>query len=308
MRMPVICGVDFTETSSATVATAAAFTTALREPLVLAHALGEIPFLVDGSIRRHLTDAARQHLEELAGCLPRETAGQVRVEVLAGGAHRSLLALARDEHASLLVVGWRGHGEGRQGAPGGVAERCALRAPVPVLVARDPAPFQAWAAGQRALRIVVGVDPAGPSPAMTGWLGRLRMAAPCHVVAALVHDASAADPRQGRTVQGVARADPASLEAEIAREVTASVGQLPGSGSFSVVVQLGVGRVAETLVTLASAHEADLLVVGTRTRPARPWSVAAGAVHLARRAVAPVPEGERAGAPARRPAPRSDRG
>ena len=40
----------------------------------------------------------------------------------------------------------------------GVAERTAESAPVPTLVVRDAAPFEAWARGERALKVFVGVD------------------------------------------------------------------------------------------------------------------------------------------------------
>ncbi len=285
--MPVLCGIDFTPTSDATVDTAAALADTLGEPLVLAHALGELPYLVEGAIRGHLAYAARQRLEEVAGRLPARALRPLRVEVLPGGAHRALLALARDERASVLVVGWRGHGDGLQGAPGGVAERCALRAPVPVLVARDAAPFQDWAAGRRPLRIAVAVDPSRPSSSMTAWLGRLRAAAPCDVVAAHVRGATGVEPRHEAEV-GAPSAASTAAGATLLAELIACLGPLPGSGRVTAAVQLGASHVAEALVGLARAHEADLLLVGA-PRAVRPWSVAAGAVHLARMAVATVP-------------------
>ena len=193
--MSVICGLSFTQTSGATVATAVAFASVLHTQLVLAHALGESTlYLLDATVRRHLADAARRHLEKVAARVSGEAASNLRIEVLQGGAHRSLLALARQEHATVLVVGWRGAGGGQEGAPGGVAERCALRASVPVAAARDSAPFRAWAAGERPLRIAVGVDRAEPFPGTLGWLARLRGAAPCEVVAAHVRFSRAGEP------------------------------------------------------------------------------------------------------------------
>ncbi len=58
-----------------------------------------------------------------------------------------------------------------------------------------------------------------------------------------------------------------------------------------MAVQRGAAHVAEELIALANAHEADLLVVGRRSHPVRPWSVAAGIVHLARMTVGTVPAG-----------------
>jgi nucleotide-binding universal stress UspA family protein len=287
--VPVICGLSFTQTSDATVATAVAFASVLHTRLVLAHALGEMPYLFDLTVRRHLADAARRHLEEVAARVPGEAASSLRIEVLQGGAHRSLLALARQEDAGVLVVGWRGHGGGQQGAPGGVAERCALRASVPVVVAGDPTPFRAWAAGERPLRIAVGVDPAGPFPGTLGWLARLRGAAPCDVVAAHVRFARAGELRHDPALQAMPEGDSAA-ETKLAGEVAAFVGDLSGAGRLAVAVRLAERHVARELVAAADEHDVDLLVVGTHhSHPARPWSVAAGALHLARMAVATVP-------------------
>jgi len=102
-----------------------------------------------------------------------------------------------------------------------------------------------------------------------------------------------------RARAGESRHDPAphampeadsAVKAKLAEEEAAFVGDLSGTDRFTVAVRLTGRHIAEELVALAVAHNVDLLVVGTHhAHPARPWSVAAGAVHLARMAVATVP-------------------
>ncbi len=80
-----------------------------------------------------------------------------------------------------------------------------------------------------------------------------------------------------------------AAETTLAGEVTAFVGDLSGAGRLTVAVRLTERHIAEELVAVADENGVDLLVVGTpHSHPARPWSVAAGALHLARMAVATV--------------------
>ena len=100
----------------------------------------------------------------------------------------SLAVLAK--HAGLeevLLVGMIGIGStaGRFFL-GSMAERTVREAPCPVLVLREgAAPFDAWAAGQRPLRITIAVDFSEASDAAWEWVKTMRRIAPCDVT--LVH-------------------------------------------------------------------------------------------------------------------------
>jgi hypothetical protein len=50
-------------------------------------------------------------------------------------------------------------------APGSVAEHLAVRSPIPALVVRSAVPFEAWARGERRLKILAAFDFTGTAEA-----------------------------------------------------------------------------------------------------------------------------------------------
>ncbi|WP_242394135.1 universal stress protein [Anaeromyxobacter oryzisoli] len=286
--MTVVCGTDLSERSRPGIAAAAAIAAAMRSPLWIAHVVGESFALLDPQAREQLEAAVQERLDSETA--PAAGGVAVRHAMLEGSPHDALFALARAQHAELIVVSSRGHGAASRYRTGGTSTRIAADAPVPVLVVRDAEPFQAWARGERALRVVVGVDLGASAAAAVRWVRTLAAAGPCDVVFTHVYFENEALERYG--LSGAPEShDLAEAERLLVRDVTALVGAFPGYGSHAVRVLAGTGAVADPLLGVARQERADLVVVGTHHRrgPARLWSVSSAVLHLAPMAVAVVP-------------------
>ena len=86
-------------------------------------------------VERGERDRAQRSLDAAADVLTR-AGWRVRTALRSGVPTRELLAAAREERAGLLVVGARGAGGLERLLLGSVAEGCATRAPMPVLVVK----------------------------------------------------------------------------------------------------------------------------------------------------------------------------
>jgi hypothetical protein len=61
---------------------------------------------------------------------------------------------------------------------GSVSEEISEAAPVPTLTVRSAKPFEAWARGERALRVFVAADFSPSSEAALHWVSKLREIGP----------------------------------------------------------------------------------------------------------------------------------
>jgi nucleotide-binding universal stress UspA family protein len=288
--MTIVCGTDLSERSRPAVAAAAAIARRAREPLHLVHVVvsGE---LLDADLRERLTAIASELLAREAERVAGTVSDGVKRTVLVGHAVGELLSFADAERATLVVVSSQGHAASPLYRLGGASERIAHESAHPVLVVRDATPFEAWARGERALRVVVGVDFTASSVSAVRWLKTLRRAGPCDVVFGHVYDGVDVLRRYGKGgVQSLIEPDP-GIERLLERDLAAIVGEVPGEGQVAFRARLALGRFADHLVELADAERADLVVVGTHHRrgPSRLWSVSSGLLHLSRTAVATVP-------------------
>jgi nucleotide-binding universal stress UspA family protein len=286
--MAIICGTDLSERSRPALAAAAAIARRTHETLHLVHvAAGDA---LDAGCRDRLAEVARARLAKEASALG-GVEGGARSAVRVGQPVRELLSAADAEGASLVVVASHGHAASPLFAVGGTSERIALESPYPVLVVRDARPFEAWARGERALRIVVGVDFTASSVSAVRWVKTLRRAGPCDVVFGHVYDGIEVLRRYGRAGLPSLVEPDADVERLLERDLAAIVGDLGGDGEVAFRPRLGLGRLADHVVELAEAERADLVAVGTHHRrgPARLWSVSSGVLHLGRMSVATIP-------------------
>ncbi|HEX6198959.1 MAG TPA: universal stress protein, partial [Thermoanaerobaculia bacterium] len=174
---------------------------------------------------------------------------------------------------------------------GGTSERLALCASLPVLVVRESEPFERWAAGERPLRVVLGLDESTASEAAIRFVQTLREAGPCDVTAARVY--AVPEERRRYGLRGPApwlEPDP-QLERLLERDLRARLTELPGSGTLEYRLRLGIGRQGDDLLHLAELERADLVVVGSHQRTGLPRlaSVTSVLLHFGRMAVAAVP-------------------
>ncbi|HSP79738.1 MAG TPA: universal stress protein [Myxococcaceae bacterium] len=261
--MTIVFGTDFSERAVAAARAAAALARRIGEPLHLVHVTEYGSALRSTNTDEALRREAGTRLEQEADSL---RTGDLKVEahLLEGAPDEVLVEHAALVHASLLVVSHHG-----QRAPrwrvGNVAERLVTIARCPVLVVRAPSPLEAWASGERRLRILLGLDFSPPSQAAVAWVRKLRTLGTCEVVAAHHYWGADAHVRYGVPLTPESEVTP-EVEEALRRDLTARLGDMPGEGAVWVHLEPGLDRPADSLVALARREEADLLVVGTHQR------------------------------------------
>ncbi|MGQ0621173.1 MAG: universal stress protein [Panacagrimonas sp.] len=192
----------------------------------------------------------------------------------------AILAEATRFRASLIVLGWRGHGRFRRLLAGSVSRSIAAHAPCPVLVVRD--------APKTVRRFVLGFDGYANAGRALDFLGSLHPVRGSSVVLVNV-----VEPVHVPT--SLARF-PSSIRAPIRREVTAiklqrreqgqarldtAAARLERSG-WAVRTEVRVGDPLACLLEAVEEHRADVLILGARAtdglEPALLGSVANGAL------------------------------
>jgi len=297
--MTIVCGTDLSEKAAEAAHAAAAIAKRLGVTLKLVHVSDEPGAeLTVESDQNAIYAPLRKRVREHAAETGARFGIDVEPIVVAGVAHEKLIELAQAASASLLVVSSLGDKKQHRWLLGSVAERVAQASPVPVLVVRDGASVEAWARGDRPLRVMVGVELASSSRAALRWAANLRAIGPCDLLVTQV-----AWPCGEHIRLGVPAPIPLDhlrpeIEEPLARDLRAWVGDLPGAGETTFSVRPGWGRVDSHLTQLAAEVRADLLVVGTHQRAgvARLWqgSVSRGVLHHASCSVACVPRGKSA--------------
>lgn len=291
--MTILCATDLSDGGAVSVGAAAAIASRLKEDLLLVHVVEHPP---DGVLDEGLQWSVKERAEEIV----RREAARVhglgvvaKHEVVTGRPDEAILKLAGTVKPRLIVLS----AAGRRARPwfgiGSTAERVVRNAPAPVVVVRDPAPFEAWAAGARPLRVLVGADLSRASAAAVRWLGELRAAAPCDVVLAHAYLPLAERGRLGLPGPLFSHEPQPELEMLVLRDLLAKLGPIPGSGDVRTRMVPGMGPASDHLVRVAREESADLVLVGTHQRHGfeRMWrgSVAAGVLAEATVSVACVP-------------------
>lgn len=272
--MTIVFGTDFSESARRALAGAAALARVANDALLVVHVL-DLPGAEEILARRddlaitRFFEGERSRLEAL---LAREAESaralgvEVQHELLLGRADEAVVLRARELRARLVVVGAlgrRGAGAWRMGS---TADRIAQSSTGPTLVVRDEAPFLAWMRGERALKVVVGVDPSATCDAAIAWAGQFAALKACEVVG--VHVAWSPPGRVGAL--GPA-ASPGSgpgpnAGAELERELRERIGVHAPGLKVALRIVGGLGRPSDHLAQIASDERADLVVVGTHQR------------------------------------------
>lgn len=288
--MAIVFGTDFSEHAAVAASAAAALARRTGEPLHLAHVVdygsaGGLPSFLE-TMRREATARLEHQAQEL-----RRLDVPLTAHLLEGAADEELIELASRVNGSLIVLAHHG-----QRAPrwriGSVVDRVVQGARCPVLVLRSPQPIEAWAKTERSLRLLLGLNFSEPSDAAVAWVRKLRALGPCEVIAAHHYWGADAHTRYGLPMSREAEVSPEAEQA-LRRDLTARMGELPGSGSVWVHLEPGLGRPSEGLVHLARKEAVDLVVVGThqRSNASRWWhgSVSQHVLHEAPTSVLCVP-------------------
>ncbi len=261
--MTIVCGTDLSDLSNH--AHAAALALARRrgdQDLLLVSVLD--PDRVDGDLDAHAAELKRR-VDEVARALAAGPAVRVRTDVVVGAPVASLIAITETEGSDLLVVSSKGHGNSPIVRLGGTSGALAASTRVPVLVVRDAAPFVAWAAGERPLRVMLGLDDSASCEPALDLLRTLRETGPVDVVAAHIYYVDDAARRYGLRSTSLVEATP-ELEGLLARDLERRLGPLPGAGAVTILAKIGLGRIGDHLLEVADAEAIDLILIGTRQK------------------------------------------
>ena len=248
---PILCGTDFSKNARQAANVAAALAKRLSAPLRLVHA-SAIP--ASAITQEHLRDEA-QRLHD-AGA-------ELTAEVINGAASEVLTQTAQHHAARLIVVASLGLSAPARWLLGSVAERTAESSPVPTLVVRDAAPFEAWARGERALKVFVGADFTASSDAALRWVAELRQLGPIEVVAGFVDWPPEEAARLGVSGPLGLRGNLPAMQNVLERDLQEKITRLLGSENVRVSVRGNWGRADMPLVEMAIEAQADLVVIGT---------------------------------------------
>jgi nucleotide-binding universal stress UspA family protein len=290
--MTILCGTDFTEASVAAVTVASQLAAKLRLPLHLMHSVDLGPEELYATPKSALVSLAEVHLRHQAERLQRAGV-HVEVHIKAGAPDEALRALASEVAAQLIVIGALGQRRPDSWQLGSHADRTAQRSHVPVLVVRNSSPFEAWAAGTRPLRIVLGVDASLSSDMAGRWVNDLAHFGPCEVVLAHLYWPPGEFHRLG--LGGLRNwVDPdVDITRTLEQEYSERFAALFASKNVTCRIEPHLGRLGDGLASLANDEKADLIVVGSHNRGglARLWegSVSQRVLRCARASVACVP-------------------
>lgn len=295
--MTIVCGIDFSENGAMAAEAAAAVARRAGEPLRLVHVIAPLGPLTPRQTHESIEQVTRDWVRDRARDLGEQFGVEVQGIAEPGNVAQTLVSIASAEGARLVVVSSLGQQRFRW-LLGSVAERVAQTSPVPVLVVRDAARLRAWALDEMPLRVLVGVDLGVASRAALQWTAWLRSIGRCDVTVTQVAWPFGEHVRLGLPSPPSLDRLPPDLQAILARDLCAWVGELPGEGELTCAVSPGWGPADLHLAAVATRTDPDLVVIGIHRRAAiaRLWhsSVSRGILHHATTNVACVPRSESA--------------
>jgi nucleotide-binding universal stress UspA family protein len=285
--MPVVCATNFSDAARRACAAAALLARKSGVPLWLVHVLPQDSVRAFG---KPLMEAAQAALADEAKRMEKLGA-QVQHTVLTGEPAAAVQEFAKNQNATLVVTAAPSQETPFLGL-GGTVDRLAQTVEVPLIVARNVEPLEAWARGERPLKVMLGVDRSLPFSAARDWVKNLRKLGPIELVGGRVFWAQEEAVRLGlENPLGFADVTP-ELRQALEKEAAVLVEPLAEGGKpVRVRLEVGLGRIADHLVALASEEGVDLLVVGSHHRKAlgKLWSVSQHALRLAKMTVVCVP-------------------
>lgn len=212
---------------------------------------------------------ARSHARELRGTIEvaherlaaelRRAGAAVEVRIVSGTPERAIVAEADDFDADLIVVGARGQGSVAATLLGSVSRAVVENSSRSVLVARMPA----------ARRVLLATDGSAPAASASGIVASWPIFANASILLVAVGRPS---PRYPRAVLGQAEGRSAFRDTirastdeacNVAEQAAASL----AAGDRDVEVEVRLGDVATEIVAAARAWSADMIVVGSNSRP-----------------------------------------
>ncbi len=260
---PIVCGTDFSENADHAAAVADALARRIGAPCILAHSVderGEFP----ENVRTRLLNNDRPRLAEHATRL-RGLGLVFEEKLLRGLPDDGVAQFAAQTGARLVVVGasTTSSNWAARLLLGNISARIAETSPAPTLVVHDPAPFVAWARGERTLKVFVGADFSATSDAALRWVAELRQIGPCEVIAGYVDWPPEEAARLGVSGPVGLGENPPEIQRMVERDVREKVTHLLGAENVRICVRGNSGRADEPLMEMAAEAQADVIVIGT---------------------------------------------
>lgn len=228
--MTIVCATHFTPSSANAVAVAALLARQSSERLWLTSVVPHSNFKTRPALKEDpaLGQALRGEAELL-----RKQGVEVTTTLLHGAPDRSLSQQCDEVRAELLVVGDTGQKARRRVTS---VDRVAAGSHVPVLVVRNPRPFEAWAKGGRALKVFLAVDQSGSAAGAPQWLTRIARTGPLEVVV------YAWGPMKTR------------------------LDGLPANATFQINARKGRFPTGASVIALAASEQADVVLLGRQAQ------------------------------------------
>ena len=252
--MSIICGTDLSDASADALAVACALAERRGDDkVVLLH-------VVDSdrpdAVREKALEEARRLLDAQAA---RAGSAKVSADLVIGPPDQTLISYAETEGADLIVIAARST-HGSLIRLGSTATKVISRTSVPVIVVRDPAPFLAFARGEKPFRVLVGVDDSATCDLSLQFLQALRTHGPTEIVLGAIYYPDDAAAHYGLEPGAIVDRDP-EIERLLARDLLRRFGGDPTG--VTAVARRGLGRIGDHVIELANEQKVDAIVVGT---------------------------------------------
>jgi nucleotide-binding universal stress UspA family protein len=160
---------------------------------------------------------------------------------------------------------WARSGDGRVNGSS-AAWPSTLPCGIPTLVVRSTVPFEAWASGERPLKIFAAFDFTGTSEGALRWIKGLFGSGSVRACCRLRRLASGRVRRFGIRGEFLLGHNPPQVQQILERELAERTGALLGESVARIRVEPGLGRADSRLVEMAREEQADLAIAGTHQR------------------------------------------
>lgn len=251
--MTIVCATEFSEESAVAVSVAAELAKKHDQRLLLVHVLTSALLTRGNDVEIAASVALARDANELA-----RTGVKVDVALLHGRLDQALGHFCVERNASLLVVGDT-HETGTVLAT--TLDKLAYAVEIPLLVVRDPKPFDAWIVGEVPLRVMLALDHSAASAVARNWIFRLAEYGPIDLVGANIwwpHDEYAR-----RQIAVPSDETHSGLATMMRIETQNTLSTMPANVKHRVHLEMGVGHIDEQLTALGVAEKSDLMVLGT---------------------------------------------
>jgi nucleotide-binding universal stress UspA family protein len=238
--MSVVVGVDFSNGGAAAAQIAASWAQASGEKLILVHVAGS---RLDGEAAEHL-------ITEVLSAVP--SADRV---VRIGDPAEELIAVARERHARLVVVGAIKEPTLSPLLLGSVAERVVWTSPVPVAIIRG----HATSLTNQEIPTLIGVDLGPAGDAAVAWLREQTFISVAPTVGYVWSDVAESVARRAEErLDSITHVDDQPLTERVEKRVRAR----PGVGTWPIALTERLVSPSLGLARLMRETKAELLIIG----------------------------------------------